>query len=86
MQVEERKEPEVETVVKQGFTKLQSDTLVCIDNHIKGCLNDSDFTLSNEFEAFANAHTTLSRDEIKHLQKNECARKNLQKSRRGRPE
>ena len=61
---EERKEPDA---VKRGYVKLQSNTLECIDNHIKGCVNNNDFTPANGYQAFANAHASVFRDEIEHL-------------------
>ena len=65
---EERKDTEIETApVKRGYVKLQPDTLVHIDTHIKGSLNDNDFTPAKGYQAFANEHVAVFNNEKEHL-------------------
>jgi len=65
---EERKDTETETApVKRGYVKLQPDTLVHIDTHIKGSLNDNDFTPAKGYQAFANEHVDVFNNEKEHL-------------------
>lgn len=66
-EAEERKEPELAPIPKRGYVKLQSDTLISIDNHIKECFNNNDFTPANGYQAFAQERVAVFRDEREHL-------------------
>lgn len=67
-EAEERKESMVVPIKKRGYIKLQTDTLECIDNHIKKSFCNNDFTPANGYKSFAEEHVAVFRNEKTHLE------------------